>query len=248
MSHYDEAAFDLGAANNISSPALPASTKDIGGDADPYALHLHNPEIVEGCRAIELTQGYFAVVSAIDYERVVMHKWCAFRTKGKVYGVRKRKKYERGQGLPLTIYMHRFIVGINVDSWVVDHINGKGLCNNRTNLRAVTKAENNGCTRRNCEGTSKYRGVYIYPQRLIRKHRIKKPIVARVTVKGERRRVGSWPLGEENERVAARARDEMLLELLGKDVLFEVVSDTLNFPNEFRSRFETGHVGHDIPF
>lgn len=57
--------------------------------------------------------------------------------------------------------MHRFIMGLEIgDPRLVDHINGDGLDNRRSNLRMATYSDNNRNRRPNGRGGSNYKGVY----------------------------------------------------------------------------------------
>jgi hypothetical protein len=55
--------------------------------------------------------------------------------------------------------MHRIILGVTDRNIFVDHKNGNGLDNRRSNLRQCTIAENNRNVVKRIAGTSKYRGV-----------------------------------------------------------------------------------------
>lgn len=89
---------------------------------------------------IELTQGYSATVDAEDYDELAKHKWYAavYRKRRIVYAVR----HEEGK----MIFMHRQIMNAP-KGMLVDHRNGDGLMNVRSNLRLATHA-NNGQNRR----------------------------------------------------------------------------------------------------
>lgn len=85
-------------------------------------------------KVIELTKGYAAIVDDEDFERVAQWRWCALVGKYTVYAMRNSGK----KGF---IYMHRFLM--NAPSGAeVDHKNGNGIDNRRTNLRLGTKAQN----------------------------------------------------------------------------------------------------------
>lgn len=114
-------------------------------------------------KQVPLTQGFFALVDAEDYERVMQHKWNASieSRKTRVYAVRRTKKDELGHrpGKYTKVRMHRFILGLHPlpgpKDPVVDHINGDSLDNRKENLQKVTQEENmlraEGWKRRRCE-------------------------------------------------------------------------------------------------
>jgi hypothetical protein len=83
-------------------------------------------------REIPLTQGRVAIVDDEDFERLSAHRW--FFRRG--YAVRNRKAGE--QLLTTQIRMHCEILGIRG----VDHGDGDGLNNRRSNLRPASQAKN----------------------------------------------------------------------------------------------------------
>jgi hypothetical protein len=84
-------------------------------------------------REIPLTQGRVALVDAADYPALAAHKWRALRNASTWYAVRRA-----GENL---LYMHRVILQAppHLD---VDHTNGDGLDNRRSNIRLATEAQN----------------------------------------------------------------------------------------------------------
>lgn len=100
---------------------------------------------------VPLTQGKYALVDDQDYALVVTLSWYYFKTKNKEYAMAKSD----GQ----TIYMHRYIMQ-PPDYLQVDHINGSGLDNRRTNLRLATTSQNNRNRRPMPGYTSPYKGVH----------------------------------------------------------------------------------------
>ena len=105
---------------------------------------------------IRLTQGMVATVDARDFERVSAFRWSASYQRGRWYAVRGRN--------PLT-YMHRFILRVP-SSIEVDHRNGDGLDNRRSNLREADEREQ----ARNRRGLRKpmhsgYKGVQWHPRK-----------------------------------------------------------------------------------
>lgn len=103
-------------------------------------------------KEIQLTKGRVAYVSDIDYPEVRKHKWHCYGKGGKYAGT-----YNYGK----RILLHRFIAilkGIG-DAGEIDHINGDTSNCTRSNLRVVTRSENN----MNCHtvrAKSGVRGVY----------------------------------------------------------------------------------------
>lgn len=107
-------------------------------------------------REITLTQGKFAQVDDEDYEKVSKFRWCAEKLGHVFYA----KRWVTIDGKAVGIRMHRLIVSLERgDSRLVDHKDGNGLNNQKSNLRICTKAQNQFNMRRNSRNTSGYRGV-----------------------------------------------------------------------------------------
>ncbi len=90
---------------------------------------------------IQLKNGAVARVDAIDYGAVSALKWHSLK------GKYARASVVAG-GKPRTVLMHRLILGA-LPGQLVDHINGDGLDNRRSNLRIASAAGNarNAATR-----------------------------------------------------------------------------------------------------
>ena len=105
-------------------------------------------------KTINLISGKVALVDDADYERVSRHKWYSDKKARTEYAQGKMKGNK-------TIRMHRLILDVPRGT-EVDHINGDGLDNRRSNLRLCSRAENTR-NRRKIKGTSsKFKGVYWY--------------------------------------------------------------------------------------
>ncbi len=100
-------------------------------------------------KEIKLTQGRIALVDDEDYSKVILYKWCVSISKGG-----KRCYAISGSG-KTRVYMHRVIMN-TCDTQVVDHYDGNGLNNQKSNLTNCTQAENVH------KGTiiGKYKGTY----------------------------------------------------------------------------------------
>lgn len=103
-------------------------------------------------KAIALTRGYSAVVDDADYARVSQYRWHVRIDKHGIYAGRNRRQ---PNGTYATQRLHTFLTG-----WPrVDHIDGDGLNNQRSNLRPATAAENNRNARKHAAAYSQYKGV-----------------------------------------------------------------------------------------
>lgn len=92
----------------------------------------------------------FARVSECDFDRLNKYKWTATKPKNVIYAIRPVVK----NGKKTTARMHIEIMG-QID---IDHIDGDGLNNCRSNLRKCTNSENQQ-NRKRGYGSSKYKGV-----------------------------------------------------------------------------------------
>lgn len=148
-------------------------------------------------KEIPISGGYVALVDEGDYDRITsVGAWMASPRPGHTtYAARSARK----DGRWTTVFMHSLITG-----WrLVDHVNGNGLDNRRSNLRPATPSQNqaNRSTRR--DSSSGFKGVYWYTDRQLWR--------ARITANRKVRSLGYFRTAE----AAARAYDEAALELFG---------------------------------
>jgi hypothetical protein len=143
-------------------------------------------------KEIPLTKGKMTIVDDEDYEWLSQSKWHACFSRGKWYA---RTCTSDGK----IVRMHRLIMNA-VDGVEIDHKDGDGLHNWRSNLRECTRSQN----MRNVRATSSsgYKGVSPIPYGRWR---------ARIYLDGHEVRLGHFLSPEE----AARAYDVKARELFG---------------------------------
>lgn len=99
-------------------------------------------------KTIPLTKGKVALVDDEDFERVILHKWCAAK--------RGQRHYVARDVNGSTKFLHWFIFGEKG----IDHRDGDGLNNQRYNLRKASRQQNlRGFQRKRPGVTSTFRGV-----------------------------------------------------------------------------------------
>lgn len=106
---------------------------------------------------IPLTKGYVAVVDDCDADLAEL-KWITLKSQ------QSNTAYSVGYYRGVQQLMHRVIVARMVGreltkSEHVDHINGMGIDNRRTNLRIATRRQNLGNCRKQSSSTNPYKGV-----------------------------------------------------------------------------------------
>jgi hypothetical protein len=171
------------------------------------------PSLFTATVQIPLTQGQFALADAQDVPLLVPYHWTALRSGNTWYA----KAHRGGK----TIYMHRRILfgdGTKGKRLKADHINGDGLDNRRSNLRAVTHAQNmmNGVGRPGIR-KSGYKGVSV------RAHHAK-PFRVCIQVGGKQKHLGYFSSDIE----AAKAYDRAALLCFGPHA-------RINFPNQLNA-------------
>jgi hypothetical protein len=111
-------------------------------------------------KEIILTKGQVALVDDEDFESLSLHKWYADKSKSSnetYYAARAAIIDGSRKILP----MHRQILGLKPSHIFVDHIDGDGLNNQKTNLRTCSHVQNLRNSRKRKTPTSSfYKGVY----------------------------------------------------------------------------------------
>ena len=137
----------------------------------------HVSEVEGGVASLVLPSGHVTVLDAADLPLIEPYRWFLKRSNGGklyVYGYRVGEHKNRRKS------MHTVL--LDAGPLEVDHINGDGLDNRRSNLRAVTHAQNlhNACGRSG--STSPYKGVCWNSQ--------KSKWLAKIKVDGKTRHLG----------------------------------------------------------
>jgi len=107
-------------------------------------------------KRIPLTQNKSALVDDEDFEWLSLRKWYAVKSQT------KHKTYWYAKSVPSagekSVYMHREIAA-KIGLPEVDHENGDGLNNTRSNLRPATHAQNTANRRKTPNRSSQFKGV-----------------------------------------------------------------------------------------
>lgn len=165
-------------------------------------------------KEIELTKGYSALVDDEDYAALSAYNWHATVARHahstQVYATRNFAKRENA--MHQQIAMHRQIMGA-AHGIEVDHIDGNGLNNQRSNLRLATRAQNghNRLQGNTIKSVTGLVGVFYcdparYPMSA------KKPFKAHIKFNSKRIHVGYFATAAE----AVAARDELARKLHGE--------------------------------
>ena len=159
---------------------------------------------------IPLTKGYIAVVDDVDAD-LAQYKWQAIEKKNGVYASRRGKNREAG----MSIGMHRTIGARIVERGLirsddVDHKDGNGLNNVRTNLRVCSHTQNLQNRKLNKNNKIGFKGVSIIKSK-------RNPYKASINVNGKAIRLGCFPTPE----LAHKAYCEAAKEYFGEFARFE---------------------------
>lgn len=172
-------------------------------------LNFPEPEpenLIPNTRLIRLNKGYFAVVDEDMYEEINSHEWTAVEHFNTVYAVCSEFAFKDGYSK----FMHRNILNVAVDK-MIDHKNGNGLHNYRSNLRECSNSENQHNQKPKRCGSSLFKGVSKSKDNKYR---------AQIKLNNKSKYIGSF----KSELEAAKAYDAKAKELFGEFA-------RLNFPS-----------------
>jgi hypothetical protein len=106
---------------------------------------------------LKLSKGYVTVVDNDDPKNPWIFKWTAHVYRFPNGEIRNVYAFRRTHGK--TIALHRFLLGIVDPKIKVDHKDGNGLNNRRSNIRKATHAQNQQNRGKQRNNTSGYKGV-----------------------------------------------------------------------------------------
>jgi len=152
---------------------------------------------------ISLTKGMVALIDDRDAEVVSPYKWWTLQRGKKLHAAADI----RVDGKKCKIYMHRLILDAQ-DGFEVDHIDGDGLNNRRSNLRLCTHQQNSWNRKWSGKKTSKFIGVSKSKLSAMRPS----PWQASIVLSGKQKYLGR----HKTEEAAARAYDIAALEFFGE--------------------------------
>jgi hypothetical protein len=133
-------------------------------------------------KIIQLTQGKVALVDDDIFAYLNQFKWCAQRN-SHIYWA--HRQIYLGKGRKKTITMQSVIIGQPLKGFVIDHIDGNGLNNQRYNLRILS-------FRGNSQNRMRHRKGRLVGAHLKNDVFRAKPWAAEILLDGKRKRLGHF--------------------------------------------------------
>jgi AP2 domain len=160
---------------------------------------------------IPLTQGKFAIVDDADFEWLNQWNWFAYKWVGKCRTIfYARRNGRKDGGSRKTVAMHSQLFP---EFGILDHKDGNGLNNRRSNLRPASIGQNNQNARKRIGCTSRFKGVTWFKSR--------SKWMAQIFIKGHHKNLGYFS----NQQSAAISYDAAAEKYFGE---FALTNKALN--------------------
>lgn len=144
-------------------------------------------------KTIKLTKNKETLVDDEDFEMLNKFKWYADKAYGTYYAARYIRSTTSKKGWT-SLRMHRAIMGKNKGK-EIDHIDGDGLNNKKSNLRVCSHAENMKNRGKQKDNSTGFKGVW-YNKR-------NNKYIAEITVNGKKTWLGQKTTAEEAYKLYA---------------------------------------------
>ncbi len=168
----------------------------------------------------------FVKVDDEDYDELIKYHWYLREQKNANYAI---TTINLGNGKQKSISIHRFIMKVTDPKILIDHINGDGLDDQKSNLRTCTPSQNQS-RRMVIKGVSKFKGVTLHNVK--RKHKMidgsekiyqYKVYFVTITLNGVKKHLGSFPFTPEGEISAALKYNEGAKQLFGEFAFLNII-------------------------
>lgn len=153
------AEYDFDSADNTLATRIRSGTDTFWSDdlaVRAIIAALTPPEGVPDCAEIYCGQGHSAFLDWQDFDLVKRHNWCLTNNRGNATAYAQAWD-SHDKATRRRVVMHRLIM-CPPEGMFVDHIDGDGLNNRRSNLRIVTKQQN-AFNQAKSLGKSRFKGV-----------------------------------------------------------------------------------------
>lgn len=156
-------------------------------------------------KSVHLPGGYVAFVDDDLWPLVRLYTWHVAKSRNTYYAWTNVRHPEKEELAYTRKGMHQLVMGTQLgDGQQIDHVDGNGLNNQRSNLRFATTQQNMANRQAMSGGSSSYKGVHW--DKRTQKWR------AQISVNGKQRHLGVFT----DELEAAQAYDKAALEAHGE--------------------------------
>lgn len=140
-------------------------------------------------KIIKLNKGFKTIVDDEDYIKFKDYNWTTLHKGNTVYV----RRWENVNGKNTTICLHREILNITNPNIVVDHIDGNGLNNQKSNIRICSQIQNTRNRPGNLNSTCRYKGVSLSKNR--------KKFISQLGFEGKVYYLGTYDTPEEAAKI-----------------------------------------------